>query len=80
MATNPSSTLRRATEFFTKTGDRLVSFMVPKVTAAACTGKFTQTCGCGDYGPNYVWWYRDCTYKCDGSYTCDVCYYSSVNC
>jgi len=61
-----------------KIADRLVSVVVPKITAGACCPKDTtlQFCYC-HFG--YQAYYRYCSYNCACQLVCGSCYVQEFN-
>jgi hypothetical protein len=63
--------VRRAIEAL---GDRLVSLVVPKVTAAACVPPDPETLLCSCPPPGKSGTYKNCHYTCTGAWVCGACY------
>jgi hypothetical protein len=55
-------------------GDRLVSLVVPKVSAGACypPDPWTELCSCPAPYKKGTW--RNCSYNCAGVAHCGACY------
>lgn len=68
----------------TMAADRLLSTVVPHVTASACIACPTITvyCECSSHGNSLVKWYRQCSYsgcECQTEH-CGACYATSKKC
>jgi hypothetical protein len=64
--------------------DRVLSTVVPHVTASACLKcpTITKYCECSSYKDHLVKWYQTCSYSgCDCTVLrCGACYHTSTLC